>query len=96
MKIQLISFLTLLAGVLSADQKTNNLFIAINDLKPALGCYGDNIAKTPEIDELAERGKVFLNAQCQWPVCRPSQAFLMTSLYPEAIGVTDLKTDMHK
>jgi len=96
MKIQLIILISLLTGILSAGQKTNILFIAIDDLKPTLGCYGDSIAKTPAIDQLASRGTVFMNAQCQWPVCGPSRASLMTSLYPEAVGVMDLKTDMRK
>ena len=97
MKNQLITWLVLLTtAMLSAAEKTNILFIAIDDLKPTLGCYGDQIAKTPEIDKLASRGTVFLNAQCQWPVCGPSRASLMTSLYPEAVGVMDLKTDMRK
>jgi iduronate 2-sulfatase len=74
--------------------KPNVLFIAVDDLKPILGCYGDTTAITPSIDRLAARGTVFLNAQCQWPVCGPTRASLMTSLRPEATGVMDLKTSM--
>lgn len=72
----------------------NVLFIAVDDLKPVLGCYGDEKAKTPCIDGLAARATVFLNAECQWPVCGPSRASLLTSLRPEATGVMDLETDM--
>jgi iduronate 2-sulfatase len=39
----------------------NVLFIPIDDLKPVLGCYGNQMVKTPNIDRLAERGTVFLN-----------------------------------
>ncbi|MEO0413700.1 MAG: sulfatase-like hydrolase/transferase [Verrucomicrobiota bacterium] len=74
--------------------KTNILFLAIDDLKPALGCYGDTTAITPNIDALAAKGIVLTNAHCQWPVCGPSRASLMTSLRPEAVGVMDLKTSM--
>ena len=77
-----------------APSKPNILFIAVDDLKPILGCYGDKTAITPSIDRLAKEGTVFLNAQCQWPVCGPSRASIMTSLRPEATGVTDLKTSM--
>lgn len=93
---QLFTLLVAALGIYigSAADKPNILFIAIDDLKPSLGCYGDKIAITPAIDKLAKRGTVFTNAQCQWPVCGPSRASLMTSLYPEAVGVMDLKTDM--
>lgn len=79
---------------ISAFSRPNVLFIAIDDLRPALGCYGDPVALTPQIDRIAKGGTVFRNAHCQWPVCGPSRASLMTSLRPEASGVMDLKTDM--
>ena len=60
--------LTLVAGAALADQP-NILFIAVDDLKPMLGCYGDPDIKTPHIDKLAERGTVFLNNACQQTVC---------------------------
>jgi arylsulfatase A-like enzyme/GH35 family endo-1,4-beta-xylanase len=76
------------------DRKPNVLFIAVDDLKPILGCYGQKEAKTPSIDAFAKQGTVFLNAHCQWPVCGGSRASLMTGLRPEAVGVLDLKTNM--
>lgn len=82
------------AAAASRGPKRNVLFLAIDDLKPALGCYGDKTAISPNIDALAKSGIVFSNAHCQWPVCGPSRASLMTSLRPEAVGVMDLKTDM--
>ena len=74
--------------------KPNVLFIAIDDLKPALGCYGESEIISPAIDKLASRSTVFLNAHCQFPVCGGSRASLMTGLRPESVGVTDLKTSM--
>lgn len=79
---------------LIAQAAPNVLFIAVDDLRPALGCYGDKTALTPNIDRLASRGTVFTKAYCQWPVCGPSRASLMTSLRPEANGVMDLKTNV--
>ncbi|TWU54753.1 Arylsulfatase [Rubripirellula tenax] len=79
---------------LAQQERPNVLFIAIDDLKPVLGCYGNKTAITPSIDEIARQGTVFLNAHCQWPVCGGSRASLMTSLRPEAVGVMDLKTNM--
>ena len=46
-------------------KKPNILFIAIDDLKPILGCYGDKQIKTPNIDRLAKMGTVFLSNYCQ-------------------------------
>jgi len=63
---------------------SNVLFIAVDDLKPMLGCYGDTLIKTPNIDCLASRGTVFLNNHCQQAVCGPSRVSLLTGLYPDS------------
>ena len=76
------------------EQKLNVLFIAIDDLKPILGCYGDSIIKTPNIDKLAKRGTVFLSNYCQQAVCGPTRASLMTGKRPDHTKVWDLKTKM--
>ena len=78
----------------TVKKKPNVLFIAIDDLKPILGCYGNDFALTPTIDQFASQGTVFRNAHCQFPVCGGSRASLMTGLRPEAVGVMDLKTSM--
>ncbi len=83
-----------LAVVVRAADKPNVLFIAVDDLKPILGCYGDTTVKTPQIDRLAARGTTFLNAHCQQAVCGPSRASLLTGLGPDRTGVWDLKTRM--
>lgn len=68
-----------------ADPPTrpNVLFIAIDDLRPALGCYGDPLAKTPHIDRLAAGGRLFLAAYCQQAVCGPSRTSLLTGRLPD-------------
>ncbi len=70
----------------------NVLFIVADDLRPTLGCYGDEIAITPNIDRLANKGVVFKNAYCQQSVCNPSRASVLTGLRPNENGVTDLVT----
>jgi arylsulfatase A-like enzyme len=70
----------------------NVLFIAVDDLKPALGCYGDPAARTPHIDRLAKQGTVFLRAYCQQAVCSPSRSSLLTGRRPDSTGVHDLVT----
>jgi len=74
--------------------KPNILFIAVDDLKPMLGCYGNADIKSPNIDKLAEQGMVFLNNSCQQAVCGPSRASLMSGCYPDTTRVYDLKTKM--
>jgi len=82
------------ANLNASDKKTNILFITVDDLKPDLGCYGDKLAITPNIDNLASRGTVFLNNQCQQAVCAPSRISMFTGLRPDSTKVWDLKTNM--
>lgn len=74
-------------------KRPNVLFIAVDDLRPTLGAYGDTVIKTPNIDRLARSGVVFLDAQVQQAVCNPSRASLMTGLRPDSLRVWDLETD---
>ncbi|MEO1526903.1 MAG: sulfatase [Planctomycetota bacterium] len=73
-----------------AAEIPNVLFIAVDDLSCALGCYGDPIAKTPNIDRLAASGVCFLNAYNQLPLCNPTRASVMTGRRPDELGVYDL------
>jgi arylsulfatase A-like enzyme/GH35 family endo-1,4-beta-xylanase len=75
-------------------QKPNILFIAIDDLKPTIGAFDDTYAITPNLDSFSENATVFLNNHCQWAVCGPSRASLMTGKRPDATKVRDLKTRM--
>lgn len=74
------------------ESPRNILFIAIDDLRPDLGAYGDSIAVTPNIDKLAEEGILFKRAYVQQSVCAPSRASMMTGLRPDQIKVWDLRT----
>ena len=79
-------------GVASAAQRPNILFIAVDDLKPVLGCYGDKVAKTPNMDKLAARGMLFEKAYVNQAVCAPSRNSLMLGIRPQTMGLYDLKT----
>lgn len=63
-------------------EKPNILFIAVDDLRPELGCYGQLQIKSPNIDKLAEGGLMFINAYCNVPVCGASRASLLTGIRP--------------
>ncbi|QDT38999.1 sulfatase [Stratiformator vulcanicus] len=78
-------------GDAMATEKPNVLFIAIDDQNDWIGCLGGHpLAKTPNIDQLAERGTVFTNAHCQAPLCNPSRTSLMTSRRPSSTGIYGL------
>jgi len=81
-----------MAETANAEQLYNVLFIAIDDLRPALACYGDRQAVTPNIDRLASRGTLFHRAYCQQAVCSPSRLSLLTGRRPDTIRVWDLAT----
>jgi len=89
-------FLLVVNSAVLAQQssKPNILFIAIDDLKPELGCYGNALVKTPNIDRLAKMGTVFMSNYCQQSVCGPTRASLMTGMRPDYTKVWDLKTQM--
>ncbi len=96
---RLLGLAAMLIGLASASarecetedtQRPNILFIAVDDLRPSIGCYGDQHAVTPNIDKLASRGLVFNQAYCQVAVCNPSRASLMTGLRPDTLGVWTL------
>ncbi len=72
--------------------KPNVLFIPVDDLRTDLGCYGDNVAITPNIDKLAGQGVVFTRTYCQQAVCNPSRVSLLTGLRPDTLRVWDLRT----
>jgi arylsulfatase A-like enzyme len=75
-------------------RRPNILFIAVDDLKPELGCYGSGVAKTPNIDRLAGDAAVFMQNHCQQAECGPSRASAMTGMRPDHTRVWDLRTQM--
>lgn len=77
---------------LAAERRPNVLFIAIDDLRAELNCYGASHVISPNLDKLAARGTLFENAYCQQAVCNPSRASALTGLRPDTLGIWDLPT----
>jgi len=64
----------------------NVLLITSDDLGLQLGCYGDKVIRTPNVDALAQRGRVFENAYVAQASCSPSRSAMFTGIYPHANG----------
>ena len=80
--------LSLASADTSTSNKPNVLFIAVDDLRPELGCYGAKHIHSPNIDRFARTSLLLQRAYCQQAVCNPSRTSLMTGLRPDTIGVT--------
>ncbi len=97
-KFASLFFLVVISNAIIAQRKPtskpNILFIAVDDLKPLLGCYGNTIVKTPNIDRLAKMATVFNKNYCQQAICGPTRASLMTGSRPDVTKIWNLTTQM--
>lgn len=75
----------------AASDPMNVLFVSVDDLRPELGCYGNEEIQTPHFDQFASRAITFTRAYCQAAVCAPSRASVMTGLRPDSTRVWDLR-----
>jgi iduronate 2-sulfatase len=81
---------SLLFGTLHAAERPNVLFIASDDMRPQLGCYGDTTVKSPNLDALAKRGMVFRNSYVQQALCSPSRISMLSGRYPATTGIFEI------
>ena len=79
-----------------ASAKPNVLLLLVDDLKPAMGCYGDKQAITPNMDALAKRGVRFDLAYCNQAVCAPSRFTLMLGSHSTSTGLYGLGSHLRR
>jgi arylsulfatase A-like enzyme len=79
---------------LAADgpARPNILWLTTEDIGPQLGCYGDTYAQTPNLDRLASRGVIYLNAWSNAPVCAPARTTIITGVYPTSTGSEHMRS----
>src|SRR6478736_286207 len=88
LRLAIAMWFVLASSACAADaRRPNVLFLMSDDLNNLLGCYGDSLAKTPNIDRLAARGVRFDRAYCTFPLCGPSRNSFLTGLYPNSTGI---------
>jgi arylsulfatase A-like enzyme len=83
-------------GAAAGKSRPNVLFIAVDDLRTQLGCYGHGQMISPNIDRLAAGGALFERAYCQQAVCAPSRASLLSGCRPDTTRIYDLNTPLRK
>ncbi|MCF6361665.1 MAG: sulfatase [Cyclobacteriaceae bacterium] len=83
LKILLIGLLPILISCVKETKKPNIVFIAIDDLRPDLGCYGNSVVHSPNIDKLASEGVLFENHFVNAPTCGASRQSLLTGMRPK-------------
>jgi len=90
--LPLLSANSLLYPLLTKRQSPNILFIAVDDLRPQLNCYGHQQMISPNIDRLAAQGMIFHRTYCQVPVCGASRASLLMGRRPTRSRFLDYST----
>lgn len=83
----LLSFFLCVLCSSAAEQRPNVLFVIADDLRPQLGCYGDEVVQSPHIDQFAERALLFEHAYVQSAVCSPSRNSFLSGLRPNTTGL---------
>ncbi|MBI9063892.1 MAG: sulfatase [Marinilabiliaceae bacterium] len=80
----IVTLCILICGLVACheEKKPNVLFIAVDDLRPELGCYGSSIIQSPNLDGLAAKGRLFKNHFVQIPTCGASRHSLLTGMRP--------------
>jgi iduronate 2-sulfatase len=95
MRIKLI-LLTLGLALNASAQPLNVLFISSDDMRPQLGCYGDKVVMSPNIDALAKRGMLFKRSYVQQALCSPSRISMLSGRYPATTQIFEIGRELRK
>ena len=74
------------------NKRPNILWVSFEDTNPFYGCYGDKVARTPNLDKLASEGCVWTNCFSTAGVCAPARSAVITGMYPISIGTHHMRT----
>src|SRR3954454_2861484 len=87
------AFVILVATLpVTAADKPNILWVTSEDHSPNMGCYGDKLARTPNVDALAAKGMIFLHAWSCFPVCAPARSTIISGMYPTSTGAQHMRS----
>jgi arylsulfatase A-like enzyme len=91
--VKIVSAVLLFCGVAAgAEERPNFLWITCEDISPYLGCYGDELAQTPNLDRFAEGGVRFTRAYANAPVCGVARSVLLTGMHAPAVGAHQFRS----
>lgn len=76
--------------------RPNILWISTEDFSPHLGCYGDNVARTPNLDRLAAQGTRYTNVFTTAAISAPCRAGIITGMYQTSIGCMHMRTTSYR
>jgi uncharacterized sulfatase len=91
-KLFFVAMLLVVTGQAGAAEQPNILWVTCEDTGPALGCYGDDYAVTPNLNALAARGMRYANAISNAPVCAPARTTIISGLYPPSTGSEHMRS----
>ena len=77
-------------------EQPNVLYISMEDLSPRLGCYGDTVVKSPNIDQFAKESVLFEDVHCQVALCTPSRTSILTGIRPSTSGIVKIDDNWKK
>jgi uncharacterized sulfatase len=90
--VAVLVFLCPPAPAQTKGKQPNILWITCEDIGPHLGCYGDKVARTPNLDKLAKKGIIYLHAWSCAPVCAPARTTIISGLYPTSTGSEHMRS----
>lgn len=92
MTTRILALLIVFSAAVVAEDRPNILWITSEDNSPYIGCYGDPLAKTPHIDQMARDGVLYRNAYSTAAVCAPARTTLILGMYAPTLGAEHMRS----